>query len=65
VDHREFCEESLERPIYNYVFVTNQPIPEFSMSQIERSGVQVVQFETDVAALVPALLEAFEITSGG
>jgi hypothetical protein len=65
LEHKEFCEESLDRSIYSYVFVTNQPTPEFSVSQLARGGVRVIRFEGDSEALVPDLLEALEVTTSG
>ncbi|WP_332770519.1 hypothetical protein [Phenylobacterium sp.] len=63
LEHKEFCEEALERTIYCYAFVTNQPVPELSVAQLARGGVHIVRVEEDLTALAASLLQLFEVGS--
>jgi hypothetical protein len=56
IEHKEFCEEALEAPIFRYVFVTNQEVPEFSVAQLRSSGIAVVAYDGDIQATADAIL---------
>lgn len=65
IDHRKFCEESLDTGVFRYIFVSNQPVPEFSEAQLERGGVTVVAYDDDIETLTAAVLDALEREPSG
>ncbi|MGX7709444.1 hypothetical protein [Methylobacterium sp. Gmos1] len=63
VEHKQFCAESLNERIAKLIFVTNQPVPQFSVALLARDGIIVVDHSGEADQTATAIRSALALSS--